>query len=297
VSLGAMHVEWPAEYRFRMRHRPQAAKTTQVTEWDDGRRRSVLDELAVEEPLEIYVNGQPAGLTMRTPGDDFELAAGFLFTEGVVGRRDEIARISYGPGADGQVSGNRVEVALSTLRDVELTKLARVADATSSCGVCGRASIDSVRSRGLKPLLAEIAIDAAVLTNLPSALRESQRVFGRTGGLHAAGLFQVDGTLSGVCEDIGRHNAVDKVIGRALLQDQMPLSSAVLVVSGRGGFEIIQKAIAAEIPVVASVSAPSSLAVQLAREFNQTLIGFLRGRRFIVYSGEHRIQPSRASNL
>ncbi len=280
-----------------MRHRPHAAASTQVTEWDAGQQRSVLDELAVEEPLEIYVNGQPAGLTMRTPGDDFELAAGFLFTEGVVGGRDEIARISYGAGPDGQVSGNHVDVVLSTLRDLELTNLQRVAEATSSCGVCGRASIDSVRSRGLKPLAVEKAIDEAVLTHLPSALRDSQRVFGRTGGLHAAGLFQLDGTLTGVCEDIGRHNAVDKVIGRALLQNQMPLSSAVLVVSGRGGFEIIQKAIVAEIPIVASVSAPSSLAVQLAREFNQTLIGFLRGRRFIVYSGEQRIQPSRASNL
>jgi FdhD protein len=280
-----------------MHHRPQAAKSTQVTEWDNGQPRSVLDELAVEEPLEICVNGQPAGVTMRTPGDDFELAAGFLFTEGVVVRRDDIARISYGQGPDGQVSGNRVEVAVSTLRDVELTKLQRVADATSSCGVCGRASIDSVRSRGLRPVRAEHVIDAAVVTNLPAALRESQRVFGRTGGLHAAGWFQLDGTMSGVCEDIGRHNAVDKVIGRALLQNQVPLLSAVLVVSGRGGFEIIQKAIVAEIPIVASVSAPSSLAVQLAREFNQTLIGFLRGRRFIVYSGDHRIQASRASSL
>jgi len=276
---------------FTMRHQPQAAKSTEVTEWDEGRRRAVLDELAVEEPLEIRVNDQPAGITMRTPGDDFDLAAGFLFTEGVVTGPHDIQRIAYGREADGQVTGNRVDVTTAD-RLVDVSRLERLATATSSCGVCGRASIDAVRARGLTPPNAAFAIDAGLLTELPTALRRSQRVFGRTGGLHAAALFdQVGGTIA-VCEDIGRHNAVDKVIGRALLANRLPLSDVVLVVSGRGGFEIIQKALIAGLPIVASVSAPSSLAVQLARDFRQTLIGFLRGRRFIVYSGDDRIKSS-----
>jgi FdhD protein len=275
-----------------MRHAPQSAKSTQVIEWDEGRQRTVLDELAVEEPLEIRVNGQAAGITMRTPGDDFDLAAGFLLTEGIVTRRQDIERIGYGSAPDGQTSGNRVDVALVEASLFDVSRLERVAAATSSCGVCGRTSIDTVHARGLTPPNAAFTIDAGRLTHLPAALRSSQRVFGRTGGLHAAALFDRDGATIAVCEDIGRHNAVDKVIGRALLTDQLPLSNAVLVVSGRGGFEIIQKALVAAIPIVASVSAPSSLAVQLAREFQQTLVGFLRGQRFIVYSGEHRIASS-----
>ena len=275
-----------------MRHAPQSAKSTQVIEWDEGRRRAVVDELAVEEPLEIRVNGQAAGITMRTPGDDFDLAAGFLLTEGIVTRRQAIERIVYGSAPDGQISGNRVDVALVEAGPIDVSRLERVAAATSSCGVCGRTSIDTVHARGLTPPNAAFKIDADRLTDLPAVLRASQRVFGRTGGLHAAALFDRDGAIIAVCEDIGRHNAVDKVIGRALLSDRLPLSEAVLVVSGRGGFEIVQKALVAAIPIVASVSAPSSLAVQLAREFQQTLIGFLRGRRFIMYSGEHRITSS-----
>jgi FdhD protein len=275
-----------------MRHAPQSAKSTQVIEWDEGRQRAVLDELAVEEPLEIRVNGQAAGITMRTPGDDFDLAAGFLLTEGVVTRRQDIERIAYGSQPDGQTSGNRVEVSLAEAGLVDVSRFERAALATSSCGVCGRTSIDAVYARGLTPPSSAFTIDAARLTDLPAVLRASQRVFGRTGGLHAAALFDRDGVTIAVCEDIGRHNAVDKVIGRALLTDRLPLSDAVLVVSGRGGFEIIQKALVVAIPIVASVSAPSSLAVQLAREFRQTLVGFLRGQRFIVYSGDHRITSS-----
>jgi FdhD protein len=274
-----------------MRYSPQSAKSTQVTEWDDGRQRPVLDELAVEEPLEIRVNGRPAGVTMRTPGDDFELAAGFLLTEGLVNRRSDIERIGYGTAPDGQVSGNRVEVTLSEPGEIDLSRLERTATATSSCGVCGRASIDMVRARGLARLGRGFTIGADQLTGLPAALGSAQRVFGRTGGLHAAALFDRSASMIAIFEDIGRHNAVDKVIGRALQTDRLPLSDAILVVSGRGGFEIVQKALVAGVPIVASVSAPSSLAVQLAREFNLTLIGFLRGRRFILYSGEERIRP------
>jgi FdhD protein len=274
-----------------MRHAPQSAKSTQVVEWDDGRHRSVLDELAVEEPLEIRVNGRPAGVTMRTPGDDFDLAAGFLLTEGLVTDRLDIECIGYGQTPDGQVSGNRVDVQLSGSVNVDVSRLERAAAAHSSCGVCGRTSIDTIHARGLMPPRSDVRIDAALLTELPSVLRSAQRVFGRTGGLHAAAFFDRTGAMMAICEDIGRHNAVDKVIGRALLSDRLPtLADAVLVVSGRGGFEIVQKALVAGVPIVASVSAPSSLAVQLAREFNLTLVGFLRGRRFILYSGEERIQ-------
>jgi FdhD protein len=212
-------------------------------------------------------------------------------TEGLVNRRNEIERIAYGTAPDGQVSGNRIEVTLSQPREVDLSRLERTAMANSSCGVCGRASIDMLHARGLARPAGSFTISADQLTGLPAALASAQRIFGRTGGLHAAALFDRRASMIAIFEDIGRHNAVDKVIGRALQTDRVPLSDAVLVVSGRGGFEIIQKALVAGVPIVASVSAPSSLAVQLAREFNLTLIGFLRGRRFILYSGEERIRP------
>jgi FdhD protein len=273
-----------------MRYAPQSAKSTQVTEWDDGRQRPILDELAVEEPLEIWVNGRPASVTMRTPGDDFELAAGFLLTEGVVNHRSDIGRIGYGTAPDGQVTGNRVDVTLSEQGAVDLSRFERTATVNASCGVCGRTSIDTVHARGLARLGTGFTISADQLTSLPAALGSAQRVFGRTGGLHAAALFDRSASMIAIFEDIGRHNAVDKVIGRALQTDHLPLSDSILVVSGRGGFEIVQKALVAGVPVVASVSAPSSLAVQLAREFNLTLIGFLRGRRFILYSAEERIE-------
>src|SRR6476469_881368 len=274
-----------------MRYAPQSAKSTQVTEWDDGRQRPFLDELAVEEPLEICVNGRPTSVTMRTPGDDFELAAGFLLTEGVVTYRSDIVRIGYGTAPDGEVTGNRVEVTLSRQDEIDLSRLERTATVNSSCGVCGRTSIDAVHARGLTRLGTGFTIGGNQLTELPTALGSAQRVFGRTGGLHAAALFDRSASMIAIFEDIGRHNAVDKVIGRSLQTDRLPLSDSILVVSGRGGFESVQKALVAGVPIVASVSAPSSLAVQLAREFNLTLVGFLRGRRFILYSGEERIRP------
>jgi len=181
----------------------------------------------------------------------------------------------------------RAEMAAGSAPDFE--KMRRHFFAASSCGICGKASIDSVRSRTLEPPNPHFRLDAEVLLRLPEALRASQAVFGRTGGLHAAALFDSGGTLLVLREDIGRHNAVDKVVGWALLEGRLPLANSVLLVSGRGGFEIVQKAIVAGIPVVASVSAPSSLAVQLARELRLTLIGFLRGRRFVMYAGEERI--------
>jgi FdhD protein len=272
-----------------MRHPPQRVKTTDVVEWNDGRERRVPDDLAVEEPLEIRIGGAPVSITMRTPGDDFELAAGFLYAEGVVDRTDDIARISYGRGSDGQPTGNVVDVTLRPGRNVDVEALERHFVASSSCGICGRTSIESVRARGTPPPNGGLLINPDLLTYLPAALRSAQRVFGRTGGLHAAGLFEANGTLVAVREDIGRHNAVDKVIGEAFLRGGLPLSERLLLVSGRGGFEIVQKALVAGVPILASVSAPSSLAVQMARDGGLTLIGFLRDRRFVVYSHANRV--------
>jgi FdhD protein len=275
-----------------MRHPPQRVKTTGVLEWHDGTRRRVLDELAGEEPLEIRVGDASLNVTMRTAGDDFELAAGFLYSEGIVSRREDIARISYGRGPDGQLTGNVVDVLPTQPIGVDISRLQRRFISSSACGICGRSSIDAVRAREVPPPDPHFSVDPEVLVRMPAALRDAQRVFGRTGGLHAAGLFDADGTLTLVREDIGRHNAVDKVIGHALLHGRVPLSGRILLTSGRGGFEIVQKALAAGVPVLASVSAPSSLAVEMARTGGLTLVGFLRDRRFIVYSHPHRIASS-----
>jgi FdhD protein len=228
---------------------------------------------------------------MRTPGHDLELAAGFLFTEGIVRSRDQIAKIHPAkPGPAGR--SNAVEVEL-TDAVLEADSLQRNFFAASSCGICGKASIDAIRRRDLPPLDRDFHIDPQLLCGLPETLRAGQAVFSRTGGLHAAGLFDASGSLLAVREDIGRHNAVDKVIGWALLNHTLPLNRHVMMVSGRGGFEVVQKALAAGISILASVSAPSSLAVKLARELGLTLVGFLRGQRFVIYSGESRCLPQR----
>jgi len=262
---------------------------TQVSEWDDGKLRRKDDYLAAEEPLEIRVGSEPLSVTMRTPGHDRELAAGFLFTEGLVQRREQIVKLESAEPQDGSNRGNVIEAELAPESAPDFVKLRRHFFAASSCGICGKASIDSIRSRLLAAPNPDFRLDAEMLVRLPDALRSSQDVFQRTGGLHAAALFDARGKLLVLREDIGRHNAVDKVIGWALLEGRVPLSDSVLLVSGRGGFEIVQKAIVAGVPVVASVSAPSSLAVQLARELHLTLIGFLRGRRFVIYAGEERV--------
>jgi FdhD protein len=262
---------------------------TQVHEWDDGKLRRKDDFLAAEEPLEIRVGEHPLSVTMRTPGHDLDLAAGFLFTEGLVQRREQIIAIENGARGKYPKRANVVEVELSPDAAPDFEKMRRHFFAASSCGICGKASIDAVRSRTLQPPNSDFRFDAEMLVKLPEALRSSQDVFERTGGLHAAALFDSQAALLVLREDIGRHNAVDKVIGWALRERRLPLRESVLLVSGRGGFEIVQKAIVAGLPIVASVSAPSSLAVQLARELRLTLIGFLRGRRFVVYAGEERI--------
>jgi FdhD protein len=291
---------WPARKRQEVSRRargdaqlagkPRSVDLTQVSEWDNGQLRRKEDYLAAEEPLEVRVGDDPISVTMRTPGHDIELAAGFLLTEGLVQCPEQIARLEMAAQGEAPNAGNIVYVELAPDAAPDLEKMRRHFFAASSCGICGKASIDSVRSRTLHPPNPDFRVDPEVLVTLPEALRGSQAVFGRTGGLHAAALFNTSGKLIVLREDIGRHNAVDKVIGWALRENRLPLANEILLVSGRGGFEIVQKAIVAGLPVLASVSAPSSLAVQLARELRLTLIGFLRGRRFVTYAGEERIQ-------
>ena len=267
--------------------RPQPSiALTSVREWEQGAIHQVQDYLAVEEPLEIRIGDVPVSVTMRTPGHDLELVAGFLFSEGIIAERAELKNLQAVASA---TAGNVVKAELKQQAGAVAENLQRNFFAASSCGICGKATIDSLRVRGINAPNNNFKIAADLLCGLPEKLRELQAIFQRTGGLHAAAAFSSAGALLVEREDIGRHNAVDKVIGWALLNNHIPLSDCVLMVSGRGGFEIVQKALVAGVPVLASVSAPSSLAVQTARELGMTLVGFLRGQRFIVYSGEQRI--------
>jgi FdhD protein len=274
-----------------MRPPARSVEITQVTEWDNGAVHAVQDSLAVEEPLEIRIDGTPTTVTMRTPGHDLELAAGFLLTEGIIESADDIGSMRLADPEAGAKS-NLVEVQLKN-RPFDAEDMQRNFFAASSCGICGKATIEAVRRRGLRPPDRDFRVRPEILCGLPETIRAQQAVFERTGGLHAAALFDETGQLLVLREDIGRHNAVDKIVGRAIEKGRLPLSRSLLLVSGRGGFEIVQKALAAGVPVLASVSAPSSLAVKLAREFGMTLIGFLRGQRFVVYSGEFRCLPSK----
>jgi FdhD protein len=267
--------------------------------------RERRDDLATEEPLEIRLTAggetRTVAITMRTPGADFELAAGFLHGEGVTGGKlraaDVIAAIGYCTDEDLDLEAryNTVTVRLHGPRLPDLDSLERHFMTSSACGVCGTASLDALHAR-YAPLLtgpaassAPITVSPEVLYGMPDRLREAQGVFGRTGGLHAAGLFTHAGELVALREDVGRHNAVDKLVGWALLNDRLPLDRHALLVSGRSSYEIMQKALAAGIQLVCSVSAPSSLAVDLARDFGMTLVGFLRDERFNIYSGADRI--------
>lgn len=254
------------------------------------------DTLVAEEPMEIRLNGRPLAVTMRTPGDDFDLATGFLVSEGVIARAEDLAAVAYCAGATGGGSGsgnsyNVVDVRLAPGVRVPHVTLERNVYTTSSCGLCGKASLEAVRTTTRWPVSGAdpVSVDPGVLAGLPDRLRAAQRVFSRTGGLHAAALFTADGELLDIREDVGRHNAVDKLVGRALREGLLPLTGRVLLVSGRASFELAQKAVMAGIPVLAAVSAPSSLAVDLAHESGLTLVGFLRGASMNVYAGERRI--------
>ena len=264
----------------------------------DGAVSARPDTLVAEEPLEIRLNGRQLAITMRTPGDDFALAVGFLVSEGVLGAADELRNIVYcaGATADGANTYNVVDVQTAPGVVIPDITLERNVYTTSSCGLCGKASLDAVRTTarwaiddGDESAGSPLRLEPELLSGLPDRLRAAQRVFDRTGGLHAAALFSEDGELLDVREDVGRHNAVDKLVGRALQNDALPLSRTILMVSGRASFELAQKAVMAGIPVLAAVSAPSSLAVDLAAETGLTLVGFLRGTSMNIYAGDHRI--------
>ena len=269
-----------------------------VTRLREGSGSTRQDVVAVEEPLEIRIrfadgNGwqtRSVSVTMRTPGDDFELAAGFLFAEGLVSDRRDIQDISYCSG-DEQQEYNLLEVRLTPSASFDAGLLNRNFYMTSSCGVCGKASLEAIEVQGCAPIAdGAMSVRADVLTGLPDALRVAQPVFEKTGGIHASGLFDVEGRLLALREDVGRHNALDKLIGREFLGGRLPLADRIVLVSGRTSFELLQKATMAGVPVVAAVGAPSSLAVELARRFNVTLVGFTRASGFNVYAGRARVR-------
>lgn len=272
-----------------------AAPGLQVRKWSAGRWTDSPDAVVTEEPLQLMLEGKPLSVVMRTPGNDLELCLGLMFSEGILRAPADVSLIHISAEAGETERGIPVEADLveSNQVDVRFTgeprrKPERSMLSSSACGVCGTVLIEDLR-RDLAALPDGPDVDPSLLPGLVDILREGQGVFDRTGGLHAAGLFSATGKLLCVREDIGRHNAVDKVVGRALLDGNLPASSSILVVSGRAGYEIVQKSISAGIPVLAAVGAPSSLAVALAREFNQTLVGFLRGDRFNVYAAPERL--------
>ncbi|CAN5655465.1 formate dehydrogenase accessory sulfurtransferase FdhD [soil metagenome] len=263
-----------------------------ITVVNDGEAKARPDLVATEEPLEIRLGfagtTQRVAVTMRTPGNDFELAAGFLFAEGIVQSRDQIATIGYC--VDRELTPEqRYNVVTVDLRSAVSELEARRFGVTSACGVCGKESLDQIERRGTARIPNGFTISPETIVELPDRLRAAQGIFESTGGLHAAGLFTGDGELIALREDVGRHNALDKLIGTMLLEDKLPLNHYVILVSGRTSFELAQKCAAAGVSVLCSVSAPSSLAIEVARKFNLTLIGFLRGAHFNIYHGAHRI--------
>ena len=276
-----------------MSDRPTSQTKTQVTVFNGGGVSRRNDKVVTEEPLEIRVSAegksQTIAITMRTPGADFELAVGFLFSEGVISSRNDVAGISYCKDDD-LPAEQLYNIAIVETRGapVDIASLERHFHVSSACGVCGKSSLEAIELRGVGPVNEGPALSKTVIASLPDRLRAAQRLFESTGGLHAAGLFTAAGETIAVREDVGRHNAVDKLVGWALLQDRLPLDDHILMVSGRSSYEIAQKAVTARIPVVCSVSAPSSLAVDVASRFGMTLVGFLRDDRFNVYAGAER---------
>lgn len=275
----------------------RSTRTVRLRRYRDASATREKDAVAVEEPLEIriaWTNGEgrasseAVAVTMRTPGDDFDLVAGFLSGEGIIGRADSLHEMSYCLSGDEQ-RYNVVEARLRPGVGFDVDRVRRNFYTTSSCGVCGKASLEAVEANGCTPLPDGPLAPAELLCRLPGLLEEGQGVFRRTGGLHAAALFDMSGRRRVVREDVGRHNAVDKAIGHTFLRRALPAHARILVVSGRASFEIVQKAVAAGVPVVVAVGAPSSLAVELAARFNQTLVGFARDGGFNAYSAPERI--------
>jgi FdhD protein len=272
-----------------------AAPGLRVRKWSAGEWTDSPDAVVTEEPLQLMLHGEPLSVVMRTPGNDVELCLGLMYAEGMVRGVDEVRLIRISAEAGETEAGIRLESDLLESNQIDVhtvsaprRKPERSMLSSSACGVCGTVLIEDLR-RDLAALPSGPQVDPSMLPGLVEILRAGQGVFERTGGLHAAGLFSANGKLASLREDIGRHNAVDKVVGRALIDGALPAAESILVVSGRAGYEIVQKSISAGIPVLAAVGAPSSLAVSLAREFNQTLIGFLRGDRFNVYAGSERL--------
>jgi FdhD protein len=276
-----------------------SSHAVEISRVSDSLQQTLTDHVAVEEPLEIRLGfstpesraTRSVSITMRTPGHDDELAAGFLFTESIVRQVSDIVSIDpCGSPAPDTGHHNVIRVELSPTVKVDLGRLQRHFYTTSSCGVCGKASLDALHAIGVEPIDADGPMFAEqILTEVPGSLRVAQDTFDKTGGLHAAAVFDTDGNLVTTMEDIGRHNAVDKVIGFLLRNHKLPGSNYGLMVSGRASYELMQKAAVAGIPLLAAVSAPSSLAVQVAQEFNMTLVGFLRGNTFNIYSGAERV--------
>lgn len=263
-----------------------------VLRYRDGVVDHRPDALAAEEPMEIRVNGRPLTVTMRTPGSDFDLAVGFLVSEGVVHRASDVIAVRYcaGATADGSNTYNVVDVQLAGNVPPPDASLERNFYTTSSCGLCGKASLEAVRTVSAWSVEDDpLRVSPDVVVSLPDRLRAAQKVFDSTGGLHAAGLFSSAGELLTLREDVGRHNAVDKVVGDSVLNGRLPLRDSILMVSGRASFELVQKAVMAGIPMLAAVSAPSSLAVDLAEDNGLTLVGFLRGNSMNVYTGAERL--------
>ncbi len=272
-----------------------AAPSLRVHRWTSGHWSESPDAVVTEEPLQISLHGEPLSVVMRTPGNDIELCLGLMYAEGIVRALDEVRLIRISAESEEMEEAVPVDADLVESNQVDLhpkgaprRKPERSMLSSSACGVCGTVLIEDLR-RDLSSLPDGPKVDASILPGLVEQLRAGQGVFERTGGLHAAGLFTAAGELVHVREDIGRHNAVDKIVGRSLIDGAIPARNSILVVSGRAGYEIVQKTISAGIPILAAVGAPSSLAVALAREFNQTLVGFLRGDRFNVYAGPERL--------
>jgi FdhD protein len=276
-----------------MKEAPGSKTKSQVWVVENNKTRSRLDYLATEEPLEIRLVDpkQTVAITMRTPGADFDLAVGFLYSEGIIHRQEDVEKIAYcvEPDIDGEQRYNIVNVSLREGLQPDLVSLERHFFTTSACGVCGKASIESIKIRDCPILSTGRTVTSEIIYSLPNKLRSAQGIFTATGGLHAAALFDFQGQLLKLREDVGRHNALDKLIGSAFLANELPLNEHIVMVSGRASFEILQKCIAAGVPIICAVSAPSSLAVAVAKEFGITLIGFLRGQKFNIYSGFERI--------
>jgi len=271
----------------------KSKKKVKVWAVKDNTVRSFSDAIAIEEPLEIcLVNPrQTIAITMRTPGADFDLVAGFLYSEGVISQREDLKNISYcvDSQVDGQQQYNLVNIQLREGLIPNLPSLERHFFTTSACGVCGKTSLESLKIRGVEGIRHTDSVNSEVLYSLANQFKSAQKIFAATGGLHAAALFDFQGQLLKLREDVGRHNALDKLVGSAFLADEIPLTNRIIMVSGRASFEILQKSIMARVPIVCAVSAPSSLAVSLAEAFGVTLVGFLRDQRFNVYTGRKRV--------